>query len=143
MPGPTGPGAPEEGRFRLLEAIRRAPFKQKEELGLGRASEAGGEGWERVLLGEARRHDQEGGVQTPRGLVLPARVGAKEAQRGHGEVKEDEAQGGIPELIWLQASSFSLTMKRGPERRGKLGSASWGVRRRLFKCPSNSGQQRD
>lgn len=76
----------------------------------------------------------------PRGLVGPARVGVKEAQRGHKEVKEDEARRGSPELIWLQASSFGLTTKEGPERRGKRWELLLGVRRRLFlKRPSNGG----
>lgn len=116
--------------------------------GLQRLGEKDGRGW---LLGECRggvsrgsAARQGGRVQTPRGLVRPARVGVKEAQRGHGEVKEDEARGGIPELLWLQASSFGLTMKRGPERRGKPGSSSWGSGGGFSSsAPATVAQQRD
>lgn len=66
--------------------------------------------------------------------------GSQGGTEGHKEVKGDEAQSGIPELIWLQASSFGLTTKKGPERRSKLWELLLGVRRRLFlKRPSHGG----
>lgn len=131
----------EEGSFCLLEVIGRAPFKQ--ELELGTALEAGGEDMRGCSWGETRRGVSRGSaaaVQTPRGLVQLARVGVKEAQRGHEEVKEDEAQGGIPKLVWLQDSSFGLTMKRGLERRGKLVSSSWGSREAFSQVPRQQWQ---
>lgn len=64
-PWGQGRGALEEGTACRLEEIGRALVKQKQELELGRAREAGGEGCTRGLPGEDRGVTEEGRFKGP------------------------------------------------------------------------------
>lgn len=67
-------------------------------------------------------------------------MGVKEAQRGHGEVKEDEARGGIPRITLASGKQFRFNDEEGTGEKRKAWKFLLGVRRRLFrKCPSNGG----